>query len=95
MRHDFVHGRVYIAGAYRVGLGKVGSKWIKVAYLTDGGRLVVGTMSVSERRHFQALPAYPTHQKLARRFLRLVKASNMTRGARALVEKAKVQPRYG
>jgi hypothetical protein len=85
----FVHGRVYIAGAFRVGLGLVGPKYISVVYLTDGDRAVVGRLDARDARTFRPLAGYSSPRRLALRLLRGRKVSDMTKGARAILLRAK------
>lgn len=85
---EFVSGRIYIAGAYRVGLGLVGRKWVQVVYLEAGDRLAVRKLPVALKGAFMPLKGYETPQKLARRLRRGRRRGQGTKSAWRVVEAA-------
>lgn len=85
----FVYGRMYIADAWRVGLGLVGPKWIQVVYLDAGDFATVARIPKAEARHIKPLPGYKNARQVALRMLRGRRVSQMTKRARGILLRAK------
>jgi hypothetical protein len=85
---EFVAGRIYIAGAYRVGLGLVGRKWVQVVYLADGDVLKVKKIPAIVKGAFQPLAGYEKPQKLAKRLRRGRRRAQGTKTAWKILEAA-------
>jgi hypothetical protein len=85
---EFVAGRIHIAGAYRVGLARVGRKWLSVVYITDGDRLTVGKLPARDVRSISPISGYESAQKLAKRLRRGRRKGQGTKTAWRLLEAA-------
>jgi hypothetical protein len=88
---NWIFGRTYVAGAYRVGLGLVGPKWIQVVYLADGNKALVAKLPADRKtiQSFRPLAGYGSPRKLALALLRDRKVGQMTKTARAILVRAK------
>jgi len=89
---EFIAGRVYIAGAFRVGLGLVGRKWIQVVYLADGDQAVVGKLPASDLGRigcFEPIRGYESPAKVAKRLRRGRRRSQATKTAWRIIQAAR------
>jgi hypothetical protein len=91
MTDQFLFGRTYVDGSWRVAVGLVGRKHIQAVYIADGNFARVQKLP-NDRDHiaaFRPLFEYPSLQKLAGAILRGRKVSQMTTTARDILTRAK------